>query len=503
MFRRLSYVLAFLLIFACAEVRAASVFQPDSAKMAALNLKLDEYLRAISNESLEVQKQECDFIIESTSDSLVRTMVARRLLSNYMDSPLMGAESVAIHLLDKWFLNSKVSMPSEVDLMNARIFADFNRQSLLGCKAPVLQLKAEDGDMRNVFPRDSRRYTVLFFYAPGCAKCKVQSILLRNLLNTEDYPVDFVAVYTGDDVQEWDEYVSKRLDVSSEAVSVEHLWDPELDSDYQRKYGVIQTPRMFLISPDGFIIGRGLDAKALAGMLQDIFSEKILNYGTEESVALYDMVFGKDAVPSDKSEVISVADHIAASTIERGDTLMFRQMTGDLLYYISSKREAAFKEGLDYLIDEYILSKPEVWKSEDDSLKIVGMAQVMDDLLSKSSPGTKIPPLKVPGELMSSKGGKKTVKTLSKLGGKRNYIMFFARGCNVCAAEKEAMRAILNDSDKSRGVKVFLVDVDDLLMTDPSLASTLFDAFDLTSLPLIIETDAKGSIVRRYISFRF
>ena len=100
MFRRLSYVLAFLLIFACAEVRAASAFQPDSAKMAALNLKLDEYLRAISNESLEVQKQECDFIIESTSDSLVRTMVARRLLSNYMDSPLMGAESVAIHLLD-------------------------------------------------------------------------------------------------------------------------------------------------------------------------------------------------------------------------------------------------------------------------------------------------------------------------------------------------------------------------------------------------------------------
>ena len=73
----------------------------------------------------------------------------------------------------------------------------------------------------------------------------------------------------------------------------------------------------------------------------------------------------------------------------------------------------------------------------------------------------------------------------------------------MCAAEKEAMRAILNDSDKSRGVKVFLVDVDDLLMTDPSLASALFDAFDLTSLPLIIEIDAKGSIVRRYISFRF
>lgn len=503
MYRGLSYILVFLLIFVCAEIRAATAFQPDSAKMAALNLKLDEYIKAISRESLEVQKQECDFLIESTSDSLVRTVVARRLLANYMDSPLMGAEAVAIHLLDNWFLNSKVSMPSDVELMNARIFADFNRQSLLGCKAPDLQLKKKDGTLSSVFPSDRRRYKVLYFYAPDCAKCKIQSILLRNLLNTEDYPVDFVAVYIGDDVQEWDEYVFRHLDVSSEKVSSEHLWDPEVDSDYQRKYGVIQTPRMFLISPDGIIVGRGLDAKALAQMLQDMFSEKILNYGTEESVALYDMVFGKDAAPSEKSEVTSVADHIAASTIERGDTVMFRQMTGDLLYYLSSKREASFREGLDYLIDEYILSRPEVWKTEDDSLKVVGMAQVMDDLLSKAVPGSRIPSVKVPGELVSSKGSRKTVKSLSKLGGQRNYIMFFAQGCHVCSSEKEAMRAMLSDKSVARGIKVFLVDVDDILMTDTELASTLFDAFDLTSLPFILETDAKGRVTGRYLSFRF
>ena len=76
--------------------------------------------------------------------------------------------------------------------------------------------------------------------------------------------MDFVAVYAGDHMQEWDEYVSRHLAVSSEAVSAEHLWDPEVDSDYQRKYGVIQTPRLFLIAPDGTIIGRGLDAKALS-----------------------------------------------------------------------------------------------------------------------------------------------------------------------------------------------------------------------------------------------
>ena len=390
MLRHLSYFLASVLIFVCTEIGASAAFQPDSVKMAALNLKLEEYLTAISLESLDVQKQECDFIIGSTTDSLVRTAVARKVLSSYMDSPLMGAEAVAIHLLDNWFLNGKVSMPSEMDLLNARIYADFNRQSLLGCHAPALELKNDDGSLQTVLPNDRHRYMVLYFYDADCAKCRIQSILLRNLLDLENYPVDFIAVYTGDDLKEWKEYIETSLDVSSEAVAVSHLWDPEVDSDYQRKYGVIQTPRMFLIAPDGVIIGRGLDAKALSRMLQEIFAEKKLDYGTDESVALFDMVFGKDAVPSDKSEVMAVADHIAASTMEKGDTVMFRQMTGDLLYYLSSKREESFREGLDYLIDEYILSRPKVWRSEDDFLKVVGMARVMDDLLSKAAPGSGI-----------------------------------------------------------------------------------------------------------------
>jgi hypothetical protein len=44
----------------------------------------------------------------------------------------MGAEAVAIHVLDKWFIDGPVRMYDDVDLLHARIFADFNRQSLIG-----------------------------------------------------------------------------------------------------------------------------------------------------------------------------------------------------------------------------------------------------------------------------------------------------------------------------------------------------------------------------------
>ena len=492
-----------LFLFSGFPKAEASAVGQDSLVFARLDARLNEYLGAISRESLDVQMQECDYIIGSASDSLVRHKIASKIYQTYVESPLMGAEAVAIHVFDRWFLEGGVKMDSDIAFLNAKIHADFNRLSLLECKAQQLEMHTSEGTRKTLFADAGGRWTVLYFYDADCAKCKIQSIMLRNLFNTQDYPVNFEAVYTGDDMTEWNEYISRYLDISSGKMNVEHLWDPQVDSDYQRKYGVIQTPRLFLVSPDGVIKGRALDAKALSQMLDDVFSEKILNYGDEESEALYDMVFAKDEVPSDKSDVTAVADHIAASTLARRDTVMFRQMTGDLLYYLSSRRGEAFKEGLDYLIDEYVLSRPEVWKSQDDSLKVIGMAQVMDDLLSKAAPGSKIPALKVPGELVSYGKQKTVTKSLGKLGGKRNVIMFYAEGCNVCASEKEAVSELLSDRDMADGVSVYLVNVDKVLADNPSLASELFESFDLTSLPFILETDAKGTVLRRYVSFRF
>ena len=239
---------------------------------------------------------------------------------------------------------------------------------------------------------------------------------------------------------------------------------------------------------------------ALRQLLDGLFAERELVYGGDESEALFDMVFaGTDGASGvTKEDVKAVADHIAASTLHKGDTVLFRQMTGDLLYYLTARRGEAFKEGLDYLIDNHILGADNVWKSQDDSIKVVGMAQVMDDLLSKSVPGSRAADVRMTGALLSSRGERVTVRSLRRLGGRRNFIMFFAEGCGICAAEKEVLRRLVAEDRRSRA---FLVNMDALLESDPELASRLFDAFDLTSLPFILETDAKGFIVRRYISF--
>ncbi len=492
--KRIVYIL-FAVVLAAESLCAQ---QLDSAAKAGLGGRIEEYFGALAGESLEVQKAEADFMIELSADSLIRQFTATKIYEHYVNSPVMGAENVAVHVFDKWFSDGKLKMNSDMDFLNARIFADFNRRSLIGEMAPELEMEMRDNSKVSLFDADDPlgRWRVLYFYDTGCAKCKLESILLRNMLITEDFPVEFYAIYSGDDRDAWDSYVQERFAVDGTSAKVVHLWDPGLDSDFQRKYGVIQTPRMLLVNPQGVIVGRGLDAKALGQMLDRIFDAPELQYGSDESFELFDGIFEGAATAE---EVKRVADYMETSTLGQGNTLMFKQLIGDLLYWISNRPGEIFKEGAGYLIDEKILSRPEIWNTADDSLKVVGLAGFMDGLLSKAEPGTHIPGLKVPAERLKSGKSKSGEFRLDKLGGSRNIIIFYTEGCANCEAEKAAARRL---ASSEKGTLILMVNVDEIMESYPQLASELFEAFDLSTLPFILETDKKGLILRRYITLQ-
>lgn len=461
----------------------------------ALSAKMSEYLAAIKHESLDVQKEECDFMIASCADSLVRHHVANTIYEHYRDSKIMGAEGVAVHVFDKWFLSGKVKMNTEMEMFAAKIFAEFNRRSLIGQTAPELTMQTPNMESVSLFGEigKGRGYTVLYFYDTDCATCKVQTVLLRRMLEQEDFPIDLVAVYAADDYESWIKYIETNFQMQVKNTKVRHLWDPELTSDFQRKYGILQTPGMFLIAPDGIIVGRKLDADALSLMLHEIFDEKKLDYGSEESMSLFKGIFAEK--PSSSKEVENLVDYIAAGTLVKGDTLMFRQMSGDMMYYLAMQREEPYKEGLDYLIGKYVLKRPDIWRTEDDSLKVLGYAEMLDELLSRSRPGSRVADIKVPATVYTAKRIKQSELSLRRAGGKRNIIIFYTEGCGVCKAEKTAAEALLD-----KNLRVIMINVDEILSSSPSLASSLFDSFDLSSLPFILETDKKGYITGRYIS---
>lgn len=249
----------------CLVPMRAQESQLDSSVVVRLEEKMYEYFQAMEREDADTKSGECDFLIEACPDSLLRQHIALYAYDHYVTSKVMGDEAVAIHLTDKWFSPGIIKMKSDIDLLNARVFADFNRSTLLGVKAPVLEMETLEGGT-DTLPKEGH-ISLLYFYDVNCSKCKIESILLKNFLEQGEHKLDFYAVYAGTDRDAWESYVAEKLDIHAEGVTVHHLWDPDFDTDFGRLYGVIQTPRMYLTGPDGTILGRGLDTQALGQLI--------------------------------------------------------------------------------------------------------------------------------------------------------------------------------------------------------------------------------------------
>ena len=520
---------SFVLIFICLAFWLAGAgrcgAQVDSTRLAELDGRLQEYFRVLEGERIEVKKQECDLLIDSAKDPALRRHIALKIYDHYLESPVMGDEAVAIHLTDTWFAPGLIDMGGEDVLLNAKIYADFNRQSLLGMKAPSLRMETPEGDSVLVGGM-SERYRVLFFYDTDCSKCKLETLALRLKLNSKNWPIDFYAIYAGTDAAKWKDWRESKFEVRADRTDVIHLWDPEISSDYQMKYGVIQTPRMFLLDRSGTIIGRGLDTNALEQLLGIVLSDLSYEYGGEALKTFIDNLFasypdpispvgepvepyraknhgkhtGRPVVrqahqPAD-TRILDIAKALESRTLAKGDTASFKHLEGDLLYWLTSRRDEACKEGTIPFVNEYILSRPGIWNTADDTLKVVGLAKMMKDLLSRTPVGSRLPSAK---GLVREAGDGSSVpsafdtKAWDRLRKKGGYIVFHAAGCPVCASELAAADSL--------GLSTLEVNVDEILMSDQGLGKVFLDTFDLSSMPLILEVSRRGVISRRYVSF--
>ncbi|MBR1573606.1 MAG: hypothetical protein IJ652_02015 [Bacteroidales bacterium] len=457
----------------------------------ALQDKLDEYLDAMASLTLDEKMAEVDVILESCHDRTVRDKVAVQVYQYFMHSKVMGDEAVAIHLTDKWFATGEASLPTEIDLLNAQVFADFNRRSLLGMQAPPLTLFTPEGAAEDALPRDGRR-KILLFHDTDCATCKVEHVRLVALLGGGQYAVDVVSVYTGDDAAKWAAYREKAAQMAGDGVRLFHYWDPEVSSEYQMKYGVLQTPRIFLIDRDGTILGRGLDADALRQLL-DTVKDVPAVYGGPESQELFERLFA-GYTPLRYADIRETADYIRQRTLDAGQTRMYKQLTGDLLYYLSGEPGEACHQGLAYVADSLVLDRPDIWNTPDDTLKVVGLARVMSDLLGRAAVGSRVPAIRVPAVRVRPCGRRSGRWRLDRLR-RPACVIFYSEKCGGCEAELAAVKP-------SREQDFLLVDLDAIEAADPALFQRLLDSFDLTALPHLVALDASGIVERKYFSLK-
>ena len=485
--KRLLLIL-FLLALLPLGLRAQLPTQLDSAVTAALDARLDEYFSALERESIQIKIAESDFMLESCADSLVRQYVAVRIYDHFLGSKVMGDEAVAVHMVDDWFIPGKVAMFSDIDLLNARVYAQFHRSSLIGMEAPELTLRGLDGSA--VTAPASGAVSVLFFYDTSCSKCKLEMLKLREYLPGLEVPLEFYAVYTGAFEDQWKDFLEARWDFDTPYVRVHHAWDPELDSNFQMLYGVLQTPQMLLIDADGTIVGRSLDTEALAKLLPTVLPQAY-EYGSDTS--LFETLFAGEGTSA--ANILEMAQYIKDQALSRQDSTLCRHMLGDMLYYLMDAPGEEYKLALGTFIKLYIDSDPDLWKDPVDIKRVVRPAAVCKDLLGRVPVSSKLPRMKVRGVLLKDGGpvDLSDVRTyrLRCLHGRPSYILFHSPGCSTCDAELEAVRSVF---DATPGARV-------LLVNPAENGVELLDTFDLSVLPFVLEADRRGTVVRKYISF--
>lgn len=470
---------------------------PDSTALATLGAKLDEYFAVLTGSPAEVQNAECDFLISSCQDSLVRQWVTLHIYDHYLHSPVMGDDAVAVHVAKEWLLSGKVPMHSSLDRLNAEVFVMFNESTLIGKEAP--QLSMTDPEGKAVTVPGKGEWTVLYFFDTSCSTCRVETARLEPFLQQTPHPVRLCAVFTGVDPKAWEAYRKEHLRVEGAL----HAWDPEMASDYQMLYGVLQTPRMFLLDPEGVVVGRGLDTPALSILLDKVFGTERYTYGEERQMALLEELFAPYGADIQPDDILQTADYLAARTFGEGDVEAFKQVEGDLLYYLSSKRGEAWRDGTLAFIERFI-ELPDVWNSPDDSLQVLPLAAMLKDLIGRTPVGSQVPDLTVPGVLrrkpcLFRKDRKEGEWALRKLKGEPLYLVFYAPGCSCCEETLAAVDALVASERKAQ---VLLVNMDTLYASYPDLAQTLLDSFDLSALPLVLELGKEGLVRHRYVNLQ-
>jgi len=457
-----------------------------------LGAKLDEYFTALAGESAAVQSAECDFLISACQDSLVRQYTALKIYDHYLKSRIMGDDAVAVHVAQKWFMSGAVKMKSDEDMFHAQLFVQFNQSSLIGMQAPALKLFDTAG--ASVEVPASGGYSVLYFYDTGCSTCASETPRLLSLAAGGKYPVTVYAIYVGASEDAWRGWQAGKD-------CFVHLWDPTVSSDWQMLYGVLQTPRMFLVNPAGVIVGRGLDTGALELLLNKELGREEHVYGQEGEMLRMGELFAAYGDSLSASDVMDVADYLAARTFGEGDVEAFKQVMGDMLYYISSQKTEAFRDATVPFVQKYI-DLPEVWNTEMDKAQVVSLGGLMKDLASRTPVGSVLPDITVPGTLrkrkcLFSSGSRSWNKSLSSFGGRPGYVVFYTGGCASCRETLEAVDNLVSSNGRAR---VLLVDMDYVQQSDPSVWQLLMDSFDLSALPMIIEVDKKGVVQHRYVN---
>lgn len=228
--------------------------------------KLDRYFQQYVVQVPDSIIEAADRIIEQTrADSAMFQYVLVKILNKYIESKIMCMESIYLHLINKYYLPKDPKIVWWIDDEQYEKFYEryhFMKWTECGDQAPEIALPDPDGNLHSLSSLENA-YTILYFYDPNCGHCKKTTPQVRKVHDYfKDYGVDWYAVSTKEDVDEWEKFI--RDYKMENAINVA---DIHRASRYKSYYDIQSTPVMIILDDQKKIIGKKLGPEQLGDFL--------------------------------------------------------------------------------------------------------------------------------------------------------------------------------------------------------------------------------------------
>lgn len=423
-----------------------SLFGQGGAPQDTSSNKLDKetinlIMQTFDGQEIALIKLKVDQLINSEADTLQKGFIASTLFDYYYNSKYMGYEEVALYIADNYFLNKKLDWPNEEGFMMLKMFAEFNRQSMIGMPAPELALCDTLGKEISVLD-EKGRYKIIYFYDDQCSKCNLYTArLMKFIQSTECGPITLFRVYTQDSRERWTTYIkklSKMFPEVGENVTIYDMWDPDLSSDFQKKYGVISTPQMFLLDENNIITGRKLDPAAVTQLVEMDY------YKPTELELFIDQLF-TSILPYDQTKEVDTT--LVVATVDdlynksKSDTTQCKEMIMTMYQYLKSHSEYNLQKGAAYTGLKYIVGMPELWSDPN----MVNETAKSVELFYRNQLG-------LPAQNLYLNMADKSSYSIYDSQGKYTVLYFYNMDCSLCEAVSPEMKKIY-DKYHSKGVE--------------------------------------------------
>lgn len=179
------------------------------------------------------------------------------LYNKYQGNKIMGMDKVVVHLMEDYFLSGKADWIDEEGIKKLREEVAFKKHSLIGNKAPLMQL-VDTTNQPFYFEQIQEPFILLYFYDPDCGHCKKKTPVLVDAYDDfRSLGVEVVAVCTVTDVDRWKEYIQETH------MEFINLADPGYESNFRMHYDLRSTPKLYLLDQQRRIVAKQLEIEDL------------------------------------------------------------------------------------------------------------------------------------------------------------------------------------------------------------------------------------------------